>query len=937
MKVRALAACALLTSCSECAPRPELPEVSFALTAQAPQSALMSVGGTGPDDVWLVGAQPAPNAAPLVLHGDGTSWKEVAAGQVHDIWWVEAFRGGPTYLGGAGATLVRMDGEAPTRLQTPGFAGQTIFGVWGSAPDDVWAVGGFAGRSGFAWRTDGVTVRDEPLPLEVPRTPDGEVGALLKVWGRGPDDVWLVGGVGTVLHWDGAAFEVVPSGTTETLFTVTGDDDEVVIVGGGGAGVLLRGGLGGLVDDTPPGAPLLQGVVKDTAGNLWVAGSGGYAAGQAPGGAWQRTDLGLESAPASIHALWEDGAGGLWAVGGNVLTPALDEGVAVATAPLPLFSPPAPPSPPIMCPPDAVDPEPTGSIARRWREQLLNAIRRDIPNPPLHARNIFHTSVALWDVWAAYDPIARGLVVDTDVAAPTDVTSERAVALSYAAYRVLSHRYASAQGAAISLACFDAFMAVLGLDPGDEHTVGDDPIAVGNRVGNAVIDHGFGDGCNEENGYADTTGWVPTNPVLVVDRPGTRLDDPNTWQQLNLALAETQNGIVLDATVQPYIGPQWRNTRPFALRRDPDSGLYNEPGAFPDASREEIVQEVVEVLRLASQLDADDGVEIDISPGARGNNPLGTNDGQGHALNLVTGQPYAPNRALRGDFSRVVAEMWADGPKSETPPGHWLKISHEVGDALEARGDPLVPWSVGAPVDRLAWDVISGLAVSGATHDAAIAAWEVKRVSLGPRPVSLVRHYAGKGQRSDPSLPNYHPEGLPLVDGLIELITERSAARGERHFALRHFIGELAVRSWPGEPGDRLHEHTPVQWMRALEWIPYQRRTFVTPAFPGFVSGHSTFSRAAAEALVQLTGSEFFPGGMFEFVARAGSYLVFENGPLHDVRLQWATYYDAADQSGQSRLYGGIHIFTDDKMGRIIGSATGLGAAARARELWDGQ
>ena len=48
------------------------------------------------------------------------------------------------------------------------------------------------------------------------------------------------------------------------------------------------------------------------------------------------------------------------------------------------------------------------SIARRWNEQLLNAIRRSLPNPPVHARNLFHLSVAMWDTWAAYDPVASG-------------------------------------------------------------------------------------------------------------------------------------------------------------------------------------------------------------------------------------------------------------------------------------------------------------------------------------------------------------------------------------------------------------------------------------------------------------------------------------------------------------------------------------------------
>jgi hypothetical protein len=914
-----------------------LPQVEFTRVVRHPDAALMSVGGTGPDDVWLVGAQPAANAAPFVLHGDGTSWTPIETGQVHDLWWVHAFRDGPAYLVGSGASFIRIDDGVVTRLPAPGFAGLTAFGTWGPAPDDMWAVGGHAGRAGFVWRSDGVTVRDEPIPLDVPRSPDGELGALLKVWGRSANDVWIVGGVGTILHWNGSAFSVVPSATTETLFTVHGDADEVVIVGGSANGILLRGGLDGLRVDTPPGAPLLQGVVKDGQGNIWVAGSNGFAAGQPKGGAWETVDLGFgEIKPASVHALWEDGEGGITAVGGNVLSPALDDGVAVSTVTSSPYSPPVPVVPDPVCPDEAIDPKPEGSIARRWREQLLNAIRRDVPNPPVHARNLLHTSMAIWDAWAAWDPAVHGVVTDVDVNA-ADVAAARETAISYAAYRVLRHRYANSQGAGISRACFDDFMAVLGLDPEDTHVTGEDPIAIGNRVGLAVIDGFLDDGANEENGYKDTTGWTPTNPVMVVDRPGTNLTDPNVWQQLNLALAETQNGIILDETVQPYIGPHWRNVTPFAMDRDPDTGLYSEPGDFPSVDDERLIGEVVDVIEKTASLDIDDGVLIDISPSAIGNNTLGENDGTGHAQNPFAGSPYPPNLVKRGDFTRVVAEMWADGPKSETPPGHWLKIAHEISDTMEELGLPLTPYGEGEPVDRLAWDVAIGLAVTGATHDAAVAAWELKRAGLGPRPISLVRYFAGKGQRSDPLMPSYDPEGLPLKPGVIEVITPASSAPGERHFHLRHFVGELAVRSWPGEPGDRANVHTPFVWMRALDWIPYQRRTFVTPAFPGFVSGHSTFSRAAAEALTAFTDSPFFPGGLGEFVAPKDGYLIFENGPSEDLRLQWATYFDAADQSGQSRILGGIHIFSDDTMGRRIGSTVGLGAVAKAKALWDGE
>jgi membrane-associated phospholipid phosphatase len=120
-----------------------------------------------------------------------------------------------------------------------------------------------------------------------------------------------------------------------------------------------------------------------------------------------------------------------------------------------------------------------------------------------------------------------------------------------------------------------------------------------------------------------------------------------------------------------------------------------------------------------------------------------------------------------------------------------------------------------------------------------------------------------------------------------------------------------------------------------VNWMPYQRPTFVTPAFPGFVSGHSTFSRAAAEVLAAYTGSPFFPGGMWEQTFTPGA-LKFEHGPSVPLTLQWATYYDASDQAGISRLYGGIHISADDLEGRRIGSQVGKGAWALAQRYFAG-
>jgi len=119
-----------------------------------------------------------------------------------------------------------------------------------------------------------------------------------------------------------------------------------------------------------------------------------------------------------------------------------------------------------------------------------------------------------------------------------------------------------------------------------------------------------------------------------------------------------------------------------------------------------------------------------------------------------------------------------------------------------------------------------------------------------------------------------------------------------------------------------------------LAWS--QRPTFVTPPFAGYVSGHSTFSRAAAESLTLLTGDAFFPGGMGEFIAEKKDFLVFEKGPGVEIKLQWATYRDASDQTSLSRIWGGIHPPIDDIAGRLIGIEVGIDAFCHAEQLFNG-
>lgn len=940
---------------------PEPDERRWTVVSERLPEALLSITGTAADDVWAVGAD--LGRGPLVLHYDGDRWARVETGHDGHLWWAHAFAPDDLFVGGERGAILRWDGAAWTRMDTPGLGRETVFGVWGARPDDVYAVGGFGGRRGFIWRWDGETWSQLTLPRDIPLGPDGDWPGLFKVWGDGEGRVWVVGGRGLVLRADdGATFEVVDSPAEETLFTVAGATDEagamahlVAVGGAGNCRVLEAGADGALADASPELAPLLQGVSVRADGSAWAGGFQGTIYRRDGGGQdWEEVRPEVDVRVGSYHATWIDPSGGVWLVGGDVLSPALTEGAVVHFgAEVPVYAEAPPPSDggvdagptPATCPADAIDPAPEGSIARRWNEQILNAIRRDIPRPGVHARNLYHLSAAMWDAWAAYDAVAQGVLVRERQSA-SDVDAARREAISYAALRVLAHRYddsrAAQPGSDVSQACFRSFMETLGYDPDDDGAEGDSPRALGNRIGAAIVAMSADDGANEGANYADTTGWAPMNPPLVVDEPGVELPAPDWWQQLNLFEAATQNGLILPSGVQGYIGPNWGEVRPFALRDRRPDGLYLDAGEGPTFADPEMKGWVVEIIQAEADLEVND-VTLDISPGAYGNNPLGTQDGEGHPLNPATGAPYAPNVVPLGDLARVLAEFWADGPSSETPPGHWNTLANYVTDHpmqrrcvggapdFDACRDGSAP-----ELDPLEWDVKLYLALNGAVHDAAIVAWGTKRAHSSARPISLVRYMAQLGQSSDPDGPAYHPDGLPLVPGLIELITEETVVPGARHERLAPFVGQVAVRGWPGEPGDRANDTTPIQWLRGVEWVPYQRRNFVTPAFPGFVSGHSTFSRAAAEVLAAFTGDAFFPGGLGEYVARERSYLVFERGPSVEVRLQWGTYFDAADQAGQSRIYGGIHIRPDDVVGRTLGHDVGLAAIAHARAFYDG-
>lgn len=602
------------------------------------------------------------------------------------------------------------------------------------------------------------------------------------------------------------------------------------------------------------------------------------------------------------------------------------------------------------------------SVARRWNEALLNAIRTDLARPTVHARNLFHTSAVMYDAWAAYDHRAKPFLLGNTVGnfhcpfdsvpTPTNVEDARKMAISYAAYRLLRHRFQNSPNAFNTLTNFDNLMIQLGYDPAYTNTnyANGNPAALGNYIAQQMIQFGLQDGSNEQNLYQNLH-YQPVNPPLIIKFPGNpNLEDPNRWQPLTLDVFIDQAGNVIPGPTPPFLSPEWGQVVPFSLqpedrtiynRNNFDYWVYHDPGPPPyldttavGGVSEEYKWNFELVSIWSSMLAPTDSVIWDISPASIGNNaPLpatifdyhnfydltgGGDQSQGRAVNPRTGQPYTPQYVPRGDYARALAEFWADGPTSETPPGHWFTILNYVNDhplfKKRYRGQ-------GPIIDDLEWDVKAYFMLGGTMHDVAITAWGIKGWYDYIRPVSAIRGMAERGQSSDPNAPHYHPGGLPLVPGFVELVQSGDPLAG----ATDENVGKVKLYAWRGPDyiGNPAIDEAGVGWILADNWWPYQRPSFVTPPFAGYISGHSTYSRAAAEVLTMLTGDEYFPGGVGEFHCPQNQFLVFEEGPSVDMTLQWATYRDASDQCSLSRIWGGIHPPADDMPGRKIGIEIG--------------
>ncbi|WP_141731989.1 vanadium-dependent haloperoxidase [Oligoflexus tunisiensis] len=176
-------------------------------------------------------------------------------------------------------------------------------------------------------------------------------------------------------------------------------------------------------------------------------------------------------------------------------------------------------------------------------------------------------------------------------------------------------------------------------------------------------------------------------------------------------------------------------------------------------------------------------------------------------------------------------------------------------------------------------DVKMFFAVANVVHDTFVSSWDTKRYYDTSRPYWWVR----------------------------------------QHFPNKHILG------WKG-PGKGVGK------IPGKEWHPYSPSIFVTPPFPGYVSGHATASAGAARTLELFTGSDKFgavairKAGELTEDAYPTSQMQARNGkPAKDVpeskeiRLPLPTFKATAEMAAMSRLWGGYHIRTDNNEGLIMG------------------
>ena len=233
----------------------------------------------------------------------------------------------------------------------------------------------------------------------------------------------------------------------------------------------------------------------------------------------------------------------------------------------------------VVTPPVVLTSERQGqSVARMWNEVLLLAIRNDFARPTIHARNLFHISSAMYDAWSVYNADAQSFLFANEVSGfscpaativlPVDVLPSQEQSISFAAYRIIKHRFRFSPGSVETMAAADALMLSLGFNVNDDSLdyAQGSAAALGNYIAGCYIDFGLQDGANESQFYANTN-YQPVNPALVLssnDVGNPSIVDLDRWQPLSIDGFVDQAGNRIDE-VPSFLSPEWGRVVPFSL------------------------------------------------------------------------------------------------------------------------------------------------------------------------------------------------------------------------------------------------------------------------------------------------------------------------------------------------------------------------------------
>lgn len=469
----------------------------------------------------------------------------------------------------------------------------------------------------------------------------------------------------------------------------------------------------------------------------------------------------------------------------------------------------------------------TDNAVLQWNDETLACIRGQLPGPTVVARTLYVVHAAMYDAWSRFHPTARpATAMDADDAgrlladaAMPGVTADPTAAGRATARQAPVDMTPDKRATAVS---FAAFTALSGLYPACRAALvarlnaqGLDEMdlsapAVVGRVTGFLVER-----LRRADGANQDGGYADTSGY-VPRNTADMLRELWRWQPLRVPLDDPEG------VPQQALTPHWGGVRPF----DPD-----------------LLARVTDVAPPSQDSD--------------------------HTI-----APLLAASAALTDREKVIAEYWADGPRSELPPGHWNLfaqwISRTHGQALDH-------------------DVRLFLALDAAMLDASIAAWHLKyRTDFG-RPVTVIR-----------------------------------AALAGR-----------TVRAWAGPyQGTRL---IPAEQWRPYQPVstptpPFPE--FVSGHSTFSAAGAAVLERYSADTgrdAEGFGGSVTVTAGSSRVEPRTAAHA---GTPAADVTLTWPTFRDAADEAGLSRIHGGIHWPDGDRRGRELGRAIGLRTWDLARQLW---